>query len=89
MSFNLPPLRETWVAHDAGWTYLFWRFNGESGFVSTFRGTIDHEMAHRRHTATVRRFRRMQRLWRIGKYFPFSRSFLLQSLQSKNGRITD
>ena len=89
MSFNLPPLRETWVAHDAGWTYLFWRFNGESGFISTFRGTIEHEEALRRHTANVRRYRSLQRLWRIGKYFSFSRTLLLQSLQSKNERLAD
>ena len=89
MTFNLPPLRDTWVAHDAGWTYLFWRFNGESGFISTFRGIIDHETEHRRHTATVRRFRRLQRLWQVGKYFSFSRALLLQSLQSKNERLAD
>jgi hypothetical protein len=84
MSYCLPPLEETWIGYAAGERHLFWRFNEESGFISTFRGTIDHETAHRRHTASVRRFRRLQRLWRIGKYFSFSRSFLLQSLQSKN-----
>jgi hypothetical protein len=39
MKYCLPPLEETWVGHAAGETYLFWRFNGESGFISTFRGT--------------------------------------------------
>jgi len=83
MSFNLPPLRETWVAHDAGWTYLFWRFNGESGFISTFRGTIDHEEAHRRHMAAVRRFNRIRTLWRLGgKYIPFARTALLEALHA-------
>jgi hypothetical protein len=89
MKYCLPRLEETWVGHAAGETYLFSRFDGESGFISTFRGTIDHETAHRRHTATVRRFRRLQRLWRVGKYFSFSRSLLLQSLQSKNEQIAD
>jgi hypothetical protein len=84
MSYNLPPLRETWVAQDAGWTYLFWRFNGgESGFISTFRGIVDLETAHRRHSATVRRFRRLQTLWRLGgKYLPIVRPTLLRALQS-------
>jgi hypothetical protein len=34
-------------------------------------------------------FRRLQRLWRIGKYFSFGRSLLLQSLQGNNKRIAD
>jgi hypothetical protein len=82
MKYCLPPLEETWVGHAAGETYLFWRFNGESGFVSTFRGTIEHEEAHSRHTQTVRRIRRIRRLWRLGgKYLPFVRTALLRAIE--------
>jgi hypothetical protein len=82
MKYCLPPLEETWVGHAAGETYLFWRFNGESGFISTFRGTIDHEEAQRRHTAAVRRFRRIRMLWVLGgRYLPFARTALLRAIE--------
>jgi hypothetical protein len=84
MNYNLPPLRETWIAHDAGWTFLFGRFSdGQSGFISTFRGTVDLETAHRRHSCAVRRFRRLQTSWRLGgKYLPIIRPALLRAFQS-------
>jgi transcriptional regulator with XRE-family HTH domain len=83
MSYQLPGLDQTWVEHIGQNTISFGRFDGSRpGFISTLRGVLDHKEAHRRHTAAVRRFRRLQRLCRIGEYFSFSRTILLRELHA-------
>ena len=52
------------------WTYLFATRGKEDFWNSRFPGTISHVAAFAKHTATVRRYRRIQRLWKFGgKYF--------------------
>jgi hypothetical protein len=72
MPFNLPKFEDTYIAKESGWTFLVWRrgFNGEDGWVSRYSGNVTHVAAFAKHTATVRRYRRLQRLWKFGgKYF--------------------
>jgi hypothetical protein len=83
--YNLPKFERTWVRTLNGeggpWTYLFTERNNEDFWISRFPGTVSHVVAFAKHTATVRRFRRIQRLWKWGgKYF--FRARLLQALYS-------
>jgi hypothetical protein len=74
MPYCLPPLNQTYVEHSGNDTILMWRKNdGETGWVSTVRGNVQHKDAFRRHTSAVRRFMWLQRAWRIGKHFEWSR----------------
>lgn len=82
MPYCLPPLNQTYVERSGNDTILMWRKNdGETGWISTFHGNVQHKDAFRRHTAAVRRYRRIQLLWRFGgKYF--FRTKLLEALYS-------
>jgi len=75
--YNLPKFERTWVRTMNGegrpWTYLFTSRNGEDFWISRFPCPIEHKDAFRRHTATTRRFVWLQRIWRIGKHFEWSR----------------
>jgi len=52
------------------WTYLLSTSGNEDFWISRFPGTISHVTAFAKHTVTVRRYRRIQRLWKPGgKYF--------------------
>jgi hypothetical protein len=78
--YNLPKFERTWVRTLNGETFLFTKRNDEDFWISRFPGTISHVAAFARHTATVRRYRRIQRLWKFGgKYF--FRASLLAALQ--------
>jgi hypothetical protein len=82
MSYQLPGLDETWVERIGQNTILFRSFDGRPGFISTFRGVLDHKEAHRRHTAAVRRFRLLRLSWSFGgKYLPFARTALLRAIE--------
>src|SRR5271168_672566 len=74
MPYNLPPLTRTFVTQSEGWTILYDRRNGENFFISTFHEKLDHATAFRRHTAAVRRYRWLQRIWHVGKHFEWSRA---------------
>ena len=79
--YNLPKFERTWVRTLSGETFLFTKRNNEAFWISRFPGTVSHVVAFAKHTATVRRFRRIQRLWKWGgKYF--FRARLLQALYS-------
>jgi hypothetical protein len=68
--YNLPKFERTWVRMLNGETFLFTERNNEDFWISRFPGTISHVAAFAKHTATVRRYRRLQRLWIFGgKYF--------------------
>jgi hypothetical protein len=68
--YNLSKFERTWVRTLNGETFLFTKRNNEDFWISRFPGTISHVTAFAKHTATVRRYRRIQRLWKFGgKYF--------------------
>ena len=72
--YNLPKFEATWTRMINGegqpWTYLFTKRNNEDFWISRYPGNVGHVAAWARHTATVRRYRRLQRLWKFGgKYF--------------------
>jgi hypothetical protein len=80
--YCLPPLNQTWVVYVGDNTVLLWRENNAVFSISACRGILDHEAAYRRHVDIVRRFRRIQRLWRFGgKYLPFVRTALLRAIE--------
>jgi hypothetical protein len=78
--YNLPPLRETTIVKAGTDTLLVWRRNGKEDFwISKFPYPIGHGAAYAKHTATVRRFMWLQRIWRIGKHFEWSRVRILRA----------
>ncbi len=79
--YNLPKFEGRWVRTLGGETFLFTKRNDEDFWISRFPGTVSHVAAFAKHTATVRRFRRIQRLWKWGgKYF--FRARLLEAFYS-------
>jgi hypothetical protein len=78
--YNLPKLERTWVRTLNGETFLFTKRNNEDFWIPRFPGTISHVTAFTKHTATVRRYRRIQRLWKFGGKYFFSAK-LLAALQ--------
>jgi hypothetical protein len=77
---NLPKFERTFVRTLNGETFLFTKRDNEDFWISRFPGTISHVAALAKHTATVRRYKRIQRLWKFGgKYF--FRARLLAALQ--------
>jgi hypothetical protein len=82
MPYCLPPLNQTYVEHSGNDTILMWRKNdGETGWISTFTQRLDHKTAHAKHTAAVKKYRRIQRLWKFGGKF-FFRERLLAAFYS-------
>jgi len=81
--YNLPKFERTFVRTINGegepWTYLFTRRNGEDFWISRFPYTIGHKDAFRRHTTATRRFMWLQRIWRIGRHFKWSRVRILRA----------
>jgi hypothetical protein len=71
MPYNLPRFHEMYLAKESGWTFLMWgRRSAEEMWVSRYPYEIDQISAWKRHDADVRRYRRIQRLWKFGgKYF--------------------
>lgn len=79
--YNLPKFERTWVRTLNGETFLFTKRNNEDFWISRFPGTVSHVAAFAKHTATVRRYRRLQRLWKFGGKF-FFRERLLAAFYS-------
>jgi hypothetical protein len=68
--YNLPQFERTRARTLSGETFLFTKRNNEDFWISRLPGTISHVAAFAKHTTTVRRYRRIQRLWKFGgKYF--------------------
>jgi len=80
-SYNLPPLDRTFIRQSAGQTILFERRNNEDFWISTFFAIIDHATCYAKHTATVRRYRQLQRLWKFGGKYLF-RARILAALET-------
>jgi hypothetical protein len=79
--YNLPKFERTWISAFNGETFLFTKKNNEDFWISRYPGNVSHVAAFAKHTATVRRYRRIQLLWRFGgKYF--FRAKLLEALYS-------
>jgi len=74
--YNLPKFERTWASTLSGETFLFTKRNNEDFWISRFPGAISHVAAFAKHTATVRRYKRIQRLWKFGGKYFFSERLL-------------